>query len=429
MPPHAAQQPVRPDCSGAWRCGVTRLGADEQLAESLVDLRRLDGREAEANARHPATSRSTSAPVSSLFAALAADVHSGEHDLAVMPGQHARLARSRPRRGCDVRHERSSRQKVQCSSHRPGCAAALALGLASRQHRATSGDAIACAIVSSPRRERSPAPSAARRSKRVRCLRVRPRNPSRPIAVPRCGAPRRVLAGAGRRPIRGHGAAVEHCVGVSGASPSRRPAPRPSHGPGFAVVLIGATAESAQVEFHVARPPRSAPSWRVGDRAARSGMHFPLRSALDPDAPCASTTSLQKARPSPELRTRGMWGVFTCSNLRKMMSWYSAESRHRRRPPGIRACSFGRALGVTVTARAERVSVLNQVAEHALDERLIGIHGLGVVAPRGRGEHVPAARGSPTRARLPAAATRGAAPRGGARGATPPAVRPRAGPR
>ena len=93
--------------------------------------------------------------------------------------------------------------------------------------------------------------------------------------------------------------------------------------------------------------------WRAAGRAARSGTRFPasrrpLFTQMRP--PCASTTSLQKARPSPELRTRGMCGVFTCSNFRKMMSWYSGGM-----PTPLSATV--NSVPVAVAARAERARV------------------------------------------------------------------------
>src|SRR4051812_14535350 len=94
---------------------------------------------------------------------------------------------------------------------------------------------------------------------------------------------------------------------------------------GLGVVLIGAATEGAQPDLHAITnaPPLTFTS-RAGGWTGRyiwKALPCPspgLWTQMRP--PCASITSLQKARPSPELRVRGMFGFFTRSNFRKISS-------------------------------------------------------------------------------------------------------------
>ena len=209
----------------------------------------------------------------------------------------------------------------------------------------------------------------------------------------------------------------------------------------FGVVLVGATAEGAQVQLsrraaHAASPlPIGAT--RGGCSGSQKWNALPCRSPAlftQMRPPCASTTSLQNARPSPELRTRGMCGVFTCSNFRKMRSWYSggmpdAVVGHGEQRAGtrrVRAPSVHRD-----RARRVRERVLDQVAEHALDQRLVGVER---PARRRRRRSRARARSCCTRISHSRATSLSSAAGAMRREvqherATPPAAPPRAGPR
>src|SRR5204863_9824367 len=86
------------------------------------------------------------------------------------------------------------------------------------------------------------------------------------------------------------------------------------------VVVIRAAPEGPQVHFHAGTAPlavtRTSRCSGLLGREKWNALPFPspaLCTQIRP--PCASIASLQKASPSPELRVRGMFGLFTRSNL------------------------------------------------------------------------------------------------------------------
>src|SRR6185503_18004508 len=126
--------------------------------------------------------------------------------------------------------------------------------------------------------------------------------------------------------IRGDRAAVEHRdVRVRGRRNDRVPTRFDELANRFGIVVVRPAPKGAQVHLHAGTAPLDVT--RTSRCAGLIGMEkwkaLPLPSpalCTQIRPPCASTTSLQKARPSPELRVRGMLGFFTRSNFLNITS-------------------------------------------------------------------------------------------------------------
>ena len=262
------------------------------------------------------------------------DVRPGEDDLGMMLGERARFRHERVGRATAIRAARERRRAE---------GAVLIAAVLDAQERARcrwcdvgssrTGDADR---ARRSRRDRRPAITASTvGSERERGERSHGSAAAQPMTtlcsrrIARRGAAHRLSQIALR--LARHRAAVEHRdVGVvRRRRRSRRPPPRPSRAPSRCRTgsrgsrRCGGTASRARRrDAGVADRVTALDARRWLRRQAeveRAALPSPvLFTQMRP--PCASTTSLQKARPSPELRTRGMCGVFTCSNFRKMMS-------------------------------------------------------------------------------------------------------------
>ena len=233
--------------------GRTRSARGEQVRQPLVHLRGLHRRQAEAHARDVPHEAFDEAPSDDAdVGAVGADVDAGENDLRMVLGERRGLAHDLVRRTAAIgpAGETSSCRRCSARRTRPGCAAGRVCSARGRR-------AIRRARAKRPR-DRGDVTSGhdfRHRGKRVQRRRAvgEPGHASHDHAAQAGGspggAPHRVAQV--RLRLRRHGARVEHgAVGEVGRPHHVVPRGGDRRMQRFAVVLVRATTEGAQVHLH-----------------------------------------------------------------------------------------------------------------------------------------------------------------------------------